>query len=494
MRVFGGRGAGLEVLLAVCLGTALLLTGGLVGAKEPPVADAGLDQSVERNATVYLDGGGSYGTDTEITDYRWSVAAPNGTVFEPDCPTCERTRFRAAETGQYNVTVTVTDETGVQASDTVYITTEEANPPELQLTGPTSLFVAAEGPVKADVTAGDDPVSRLDWSTDGTDAGGEQLTGEQPSERRFSFSEAGTHTVTAVVTDVLGRTTTDTHTIDVIGVSSSPGPGTQSAGGGGGGGGGGSSSDADTDFVAASDETIRSYSDLAFNNYADGNSAITLANTAGPGDITIVDEETARNYLEPYNWHNVNLGELVEDGLVNRDKADKILERSKENLDETGNGAVGGINPYEPADTQEQSDPSESASRPTAPSSSDTTALISAQQNSGATGPQSSETVTLTQGPTNTDSEANTANTKTSTPTLSEKVTMTSGSGSTGLDIDVQTSSSNSGRDQGPTKENPDGGVNKNDNSVSEDSSESSGTGDGGSINRGNGSGTVTFF
>jgi hypothetical protein len=198
--------------------------------------------------------------------------------------------------------------------------------------------------------------------------------------------------------------------------------------------------------------------------------------------------------LEPYNWHNVNLGELVEDSLVSQDRANKILERAKENLDETGNGAVGGLNPYEPADTQEQSDPSESASRPTAPSSSDTTALISTQENSGATGPQSSETVTLTQDPTNTDSEANTANTKTSTPTLSEKVTITSGSGSTGLDIDVPTSSSNSGRDQGPRKENPDSGVNKNDNSGSKDNSESSGTGDGGSINPENGSGTITFF
>ena len=410
MRVSGGRGAGLEVLLAVCLGTALLLTGGLVGAKEPPVADAGLDQSVERNATVYLDGGGSYGTDTEITDYRWSVAAPNGTVFEPDCPTCERTRFRAAETGQYNVTVTVTDETGVQASDTVYITTEEANPPALQLTGPTSLFVAAEGPVKADVTAGDDPVSRLDWSTDGTDAGGEQLTGEQPSERRFSFSEAGTHTVTAVVTDVLGRTTTDTHTIDVIGVSSSPGPGTQSAGGGGGGGGGGSSSDADTDFVAASDETIRSYSDLAFNNYADGNSAITLANTAGPGDITIVDEETARNYLEPYNWHNVNLGELVEDNLVDSTKADKILKRAKQNQDEVGKGAVGGINPYTSPAIEEPPEPPSSVDQPTPQPTDDTTASINPRSNSDPVGPSSPRTVTITQSDDVSDSDAGVEN------------------------------------------------------------------------------------
>lgn len=494
MRVSGGRGAGLEVLLAVCLGTALLLTGGLVGAKEPPVADAGLDQSVERNATVYLDGGGSYGTDTEITDYRWSVAAPNGTVFEPDCPTCERTRFRAAETGQYNVTVTVTDETGVQASDTVYITTEEANPPELQLTGPTSLFVAAEGPVKADVTAGDDPVSRLDWSTDGTDAGGEQLTGEQPSERRFSFSEAGTHTVTAVVTDVLGRTTTDTHTIDVIGVSSSPGPGTQSAGGGGGGGGGGSSSDADTDFVAASDETIRSYSDLAFNNYADGNSAITLANTAGPGDITIVDEETARNYLEPYNWHNVNLGELVEDSLVSQDRANKILERAKENLNETGNGAVGGLNPYEPTNTQEETSPVNSQPTAIGPVPTESAATTDPVDTSDATGPRSSKTVTLTQGSANTESGSDTTSSESGTSALSEVVTVTSGSGLTGIDIEAPTSSDNSNSDPNSNNKKSNDNDNINDGSDSADNSESSGSEDSGNRGRGNGSGTVTFF
>jgi hypothetical protein len=403
MRMFGGVSAGREALLLVCLGAGLLLTGGLVGAQEPPVADAGLDQSVERNTTVYLDAGGSYGPDAEVTDYRWSVAAPNGTVFEPDCGTCERTRFRATQLGQYNVTVTVTDVTGAQASDTVHVTVEEANPPDLQLTGPTSLFVGADGPVKADVAAGDDPVSRLDWSTDGTDAGGAQLTSEEPSERRFSFSEAGTHSVTAVVTDVLGRTTTDTHTIDVIGPTAPSGPGTQRTGGGGGGG--GDSSDADTDFVAASAETVRTYSDLAFINYADGNSAITLANTAGPGDLTIVDEETARDYLKSYNWHNVNLGELVEDNIVDSTKADKILKRAKQNQDEIGKGAVGGINPYESPAIEEPPEPPSSVNGPTLQPTDDTTSSSDSTVNIDPVGPSSSQTVTLTQGGHTSDSD-----------------------------------------------------------------------------------------
>jgi hypothetical protein len=492
MRMFGGVSAGREALLLVCLGAGLLLTGGLVGAQEPPVADAGLDQSVERNTTVYLDAGGSYGPDAEVTDYRWSVAAPNGTVFEPDCGTCERTRFRATQLGQYNVTVTVTDVTGAQASDTVHVTVEEANPPDLQLTGPTSLFVGADGPVKADVAAGDDPVSRLDWSTDGTDAGGAQLTSEEPSERRFSFSEAGTHTVTAVVTDVLGRTTTDTHTIDVIGPTAPSGPGTQRTGGGGGGG--GDSSDADTDFVAASAETVRTYSDLAFINYADGNSAITLANTAGPGDLTIVDEETARDYLKSYNWHNVNLGELVEDGLVNQDKANKILERSKENINKTGNGAVGGINPYEPTNTQEETSPVDSQPTAIGPVPTESTTATDPIDTSDATGPQSSKTVTLTQGSTNTESGSDTTNSESSAPKPSETVTITSGSGLTGLDVETPSSSDSSNSDPNPSNKNSNSNDEVNISSDSADNSESIGSEDSGNSRRGNDSGTVTFF
>jgi hypothetical protein len=400
MRVSGGVSAGLGLVVAVCLGTGLLAAGGVVGADEPPVADAGLDQAVERNATVYLDAGGSYDPDGEVAGYNWSVVAPNGTEFEPDCVTCERTSFRAAQTGQYNVTVTATDGTGMRTSDTVYVTVEEPDPPELQLTGPESLFVGSDGTASADVTAGDDPVSRLVWSVDGSEVGTEELTGSGTRERMLSFGEAGTHTVTAAVTDVLGRTVTDTHTVEVVETSPSSGSSAPSAAGGG----GGDSPDASTDFVVANSDLILDYSDLSFNNYADGDSAITLDNTAGPGEITLVSQEEAQEHFEPYNWHNVNLGDLIEDNLVTKSQADKIFERARENRDKHGSGAVGGINPYESDVTREPPNLPGGMDSLTPPPSRPTDTSDPVVRNEA--GPPSSETVTITSGSKMADSEA----------------------------------------------------------------------------------------
>ena len=390
MRVPGGVSAGGGLVLAVCLGVGLLAAGGVAVADEPPVANAGLDQTVERNTTVYLDAGGSYDTDGAVTSHRWSIVAPNGTAFEPDCDTCERTRFRVTQTGQYNATLTVTDGTGMQTSDTAYITAEEPAPPELQLAGPESLFVGNDGTARATVATGDDPVSRLVWSVDGSEAGTGELTGPGTRERSISFTEAGTHTLTAAVTDVLGRTTTDTHTVEVVEASSSgsSAPSTARRGGGG-----GTSPDADTDFVVANSDTILTYSDLSVNNYADGDSAITIANTAGPGDITLVSEEEAEDYLEPYNWHNVNLGDLVKDNLMAESQANKIFERARDNKDEHGNGAVGGINPYKSDATEDPpSPPSDVGSLRPPPSTTDS----AAGNDPGI--PPSSETVTITSG------------------------------------------------------------------------------------------------
>jgi hypothetical protein len=337
MRVHGG------LVFAVCLGAALL-AGGVAGANQPPVADAGLDQTVERNATVYLDAGASYDPDSgdAVRSYRWSLTAPNGTTIEPVCATCERTRFRATATGRYEATITVTGEGGAQRSDTVYVDVQAADPPTVSVTGPASLFTGSGGTATADVSAGDDPLSRLVWSVNGTTVGSEPLDGAGTHERALSFTDSGTHAVTATVTDASGRQASSTHSVDVI-EGASPSSGGQATTSGGGFG--GARPDASTDFVAANTDNIRSYSDLSFNNYADGDSAITIANTAGPGDITLVSEETAQGYLEPYNWQTVNLGELVEDNLVTRDQADKILKRAKQNQEELDNGAVGGINP-----------------------------------------------------------------------------------------------------------------------------------------------------
>jgi hypothetical protein len=55
------------ILLAVLVTTALVPTGTATPGNEPPLPDAGLDQTVERGATVLLDGTGSRDPDGTIS-------------------------------------------------------------------------------------------------------------------------------------------------------------------------------------------------------------------------------------------------------------------------------------------------------------------------------------------------------------------------------------------------------------------------------------------
>lgn len=91
---------------------------------EAPLADAGLDQHVQRGATVLLDATGSRDPDGEIASYEWVIEAPDGTRMQPACATCPRTNFVAGQVGRYDVTVRVTDDDGAVRTDTLYVYVE----------------------------------------------------------------------------------------------------------------------------------------------------------------------------------------------------------------------------------------------------------------------------------------------------------------------------------------------------------------------------------
>lgn len=110
-----------------------LCGGGVAGAGEPPLADAGLDQRVELNATVLLDAAGSRDPDGSIQSYRWSVRTPDGRTITPETSDAPRTTLVVRQPGRYEVTVTVTDDDGQSATDTLYVDVAErsvdSNPP-----------------------------------------------------------------------------------------------------------------------------------------------------------------------------------------------------------------------------------------------------------------------------------------------------------------------------------------------------------------------------
>ncbi|MEZ3117066.1 PKD domain-containing protein [Halobaculum sp. MBLA0147] len=95
---------------------------------QPPVARAGLDQTVPEGRTAYLDAGGSFDPDGEIVAYHWSVTGPDGRVVGLDGGEDARATFTPRSTGTYTARVTVTDDDGATRTDTASVTV--VPPPE----------------------------------------------------------------------------------------------------------------------------------------------------------------------------------------------------------------------------------------------------------------------------------------------------------------------------------------------------------------------------
>jgi PKD repeat protein len=83
---------------------------------EPPVADAGVDQTINKGDTVQFDASASYDPDGTIVSYEWDFGdgSPIGTGVNP-------THIYHAP-GNYTVTLTVTDDDGATDTDTCTIT------------------------------------------------------------------------------------------------------------------------------------------------------------------------------------------------------------------------------------------------------------------------------------------------------------------------------------------------------------------------------------
>ena len=195
---------------------------------EPPLADAGLDQQTTVGATVQLDATGSRDPNGSITAYNWTIEAPNGSRITPACRSCGRTSFRPFRIGQYNVSVTVTDDEGHTHADTLYLTAQPGSGPSVDVAGPENPIVGTNATYTADSTAGNVPLDRIEWRRNGSSVGNQSLSGEQQTvDHGFSFSEQGQTNVTAIVVDVAGQQANASMTVE---------PRTASRGGNGGGG------------------------------------------------------------------------------------------------------------------------------------------------------------------------------------------------------------------------------------------------------------------
>jgi len=171
-------------LLLVCLVTVLLAgvfaapAGGTAAqdaGTEPPRAEAGLDQEVQRNASVLLDGSQSFSPEGELVEYAWYVTTPDGGTINPACDSadCSLANFRARELGEYEVMLAVEDEEGRRQTDTMYVTVVPRGGFGVELAGPNA--TAAEGNLTATVAPGDATVRNITWYQGDRELGNQTL-------------------------------------------------------------------------------------------------------------------------------------------------------------------------------------------------------------------------------------------------------------------------------------------------------------------------------
>ncbi|MFC7137158.1 PKD domain-containing protein [Halobaculum litoreum] len=176
---------------------------------DPPLADAGLDQTVERGATVWLDGGGSLDPDGEIESYRWAIETPTGDTIDPDDPDAVSTTFVPESVGRYAVTLTVTDDHGVTRNDTLYVEVSSRSgsdpadapanespphanePPTGGIAGPDTVTSGEPTTFTADVYDPDGDVVSYAWS-DGQSGAEVTKTVDIPPGETFAFSVRAT--------------------------------------------------------------------------------------------------------------------------------------------------------------------------------------------------------------------------------------------------------------------------------------------------------------
>jgi hypothetical protein len=165
-----------------------------------PFAEAGLDQTGPVDAVVYLDAFGSRAATGNLSTYEWRIDRPDGTTIAPACPACELTQFQPTRSGEYAVTLTVEDEAGRTATDTMYVTVNARTAPNATLTGPDEMALndTAQINLSAHVSAGQ--LQAIEWYADGEYRRGEFLdTDSLDRSLQFAPASVGRHTISAVV-------------------------------------------------------------------------------------------------------------------------------------------------------------------------------------------------------------------------------------------------------------------------------------------------------
>jgi RHS repeat-associated protein len=172
-------------------------------ANQTPLANPGGPYSGMSGSPVPFNGSGSSDADGTIGNYQWSFG--DGTVATGPTPT-----HVYSSTGTFNVTLTVTDNSGAPASaNTTASVTIPNQPPVANAGGPYS--VSANTPIQFNGTTSSDPdgtITSYQWNFgDGSTGNGVTTT--------HTYLVPSSYTVTLTVTDNLGATAANSVNVNV---------------------------------------------------------------------------------------------------------------------------------------------------------------------------------------------------------------------------------------------------------------------------------------
>ncbi len=191
-----------------------------------PVANAGLDQTVQLGATVTLNGSGSSDVDGNSLTYQWSfVTVPTGSSAKLSSLTTVMPTFAADTAGQYVIKLLVNDGKVTSTQDTVIITTTGGNTAPVADAGPDQSVqigatITLNGSRSTDVDR--NPLT-YDWSFVSMPAGSSAIlsnpTAATPS---LVADSAGAYVIQLVVNDGMVNSTPDAVTIAVAAGNTAP--------------------------------------------------------------------------------------------------------------------------------------------------------------------------------------------------------------------------------------------------------------------------------